>query len=63
MNFPFDLASEAQILIIDDEPANIALLERLLRRERFDRIASTTDPREATALLQSTKPILSCSIF
>ncbi|KAA3518397.1 response regulator [Agrobacterium vitis] len=50
MKFPFDLASEARILIIDDEPANIALLEKLLRRERFDRIASTTDPREATAL-------------
>ncbi|MGV2124872.1 response regulator [Agrobacterium vitis] len=55
MNFPFDLASEAQILIIDDEPANIALLERLLRRERFDRIASTTDPREATALFTKHK--------
>ena len=34
----------ARILIVDDEPANVALLEAVLRREGYDAIESVTDP-------------------
>ncbi len=48
-----DLTRRSTILIVDDEPANIALLERLLKREGFERLLSTTDPREALRLFQA----------
>ena len=34
----------ARILIIDDESANVELLQRLLERAGFAKIESTTDP-------------------
>ena len=37
----------ARILIVDDEPANMDLLRRLLERAGFSRIESTNDSREA----------------
>jgi putative two-component system response regulator len=37
----------ARILIVDDEPANVDLLRRLLERAGFSRIDSTNDAREA----------------
>jgi putative two-component system response regulator len=45
-----DLRS-AKFLIVDDEPANVRLLERLLAQAGYSDIRSTTDPREAAALL------------
>jgi putative two-component system response regulator len=39
-----------KILIIDDQDANIQLLERMLRRAGYDSITSTTDPGEVCAL-------------
>ncbi len=41
---------QAKILVVDDEPVNVALLERLLRAEGYRHITATTDPREAVAL-------------
>jgi putative two-component system response regulator len=38
----------ARILIVDDEPANVELLRRVLERAGFTRIESTNDPREVT---------------
>ena len=35
----------ASILIVDDQPANVQLLERMLRNAGYKRIASTMDPR------------------
>jgi PleD family two-component response regulator len=50
MTLPTDIPAKARVLIIDDEPANVALLERLLRREGFQHITSTTDARQAVTL-------------
>jgi CheY-like chemotaxis protein len=37
--------AEARILIIDDEQANVLLLERLLSQAGYQRVVSTTDSR------------------
>lgn len=38
---------DAKILVVDDEPANILLLERLLAREGFEQVHSATEGRRA----------------
>jgi signal transduction histidine kinase len=48
----------ARILIVDDEGANVLLLERMLRAERFEHLASTTDSRDAVRLFQEFQPDL-----
>jgi len=40
----------ASILIVDDQPANVALLEQMLGEAGYDNVASTMDPREVVAL-------------
>jgi class 3 adenylate cyclase len=50
--------TDARILIVDDEPANVRLLERLLQQAGFARPASTTDPRRAAALAAASEPDL-----
>ncbi len=40
----------AKILIVDDNAANVALLEGILANEDFDNIHSTTDPRDVEGL-------------
>ena len=40
----------ASILIVDDQPANVQLLERWLRSTGYTRVASTMDPHEVCAL-------------
>jgi putative two-component system response regulator len=42
--------SEARILVVDDEPANVLLLERLLERWGYENVVSTTDSSQAVAL-------------
>ncbi len=42
----------AGILIVDDEPANVKLLERTLRAFGYRNTIATTDPREVLALFQ-----------
>lgn len=39
-----------KILIVDDQPANVMLLERVLRAAGYQHVSSTTDPREVCAL-------------
>jgi putative two-component system response regulator len=48
----------ARILIVDDEPANVDVLRRLLERHGFGRIEQTTDPREAAELYVRYRPDL-----
>jgi putative two-component system response regulator len=48
----------ARILIVDDEPSNVEILERLLDRAGFGRIESTTDAREAADLYVRYRPDL-----
>ena len=51
---------EARILIVDDEPANVELLRRLLERAGFSRLDSTSDPREAAGSSGRIGPTSSC---
>ena len=48
----------ARILIVDDEPANVRLLERLLQTAGYREITSTTDAREALAKFRAADPDL-----
>ncbi len=42
--------SEANILIVDDNPANVALLEAILEDENFDHLVGVTDPYQVVPL-------------
>jgi CheY-like chemotaxis protein len=42
--------SAAKILIVDDQPANVRLLEFTLRRAGLEAVSSTMEPREVAAL-------------
>ena len=46
---PSDILN-AKILIVDDQEANILLLERMLRGAGYTSISSTTDPRQVCGL-------------
>ena len=48
----------ANILIIDDQQANIDLLEEFLKTQGFDHIQSTTDPLLTAMLFESFQPDL-----
>ncbi len=53
----FEAALEdARILIVDDQAANVALLEQILSRNGFSRVVSTTDPTAALELFQARRP-------
>lgn len=55
---PLDDLGTARILIIDDEEANLRLLEELLGREGFTNVLSSTDPEAALALHRAFDPDL-----
>ena len=48
----------ARILIVDDEAANVRLLERLLQREGYTALRSTTDARQVLPLYADVRPDL-----
>jgi signal transduction histidine kinase len=52
------LLKTARILIVDDEPANVRLLERLLQREGYTSFRSTTDARQVLTLYGDLQPDL-----
>ncbi|HTS87181.1 MAG TPA: HD domain-containing phosphohydrolase [Gemmatimonadales bacterium] len=47
---------EARILVIDDEPLNLELLEAILQNAGYGAVQSTTDPRHAGRLFQEFRP-------
>jgi PAS domain S-box-containing protein len=47
---PVPDARDARILIVDDQAANVALLEEMLRQARYTRVTSTMKPEEVCAL-------------
>jgi putative two-component system response regulator len=49
---------EARILIVDDEEANVRLLERLLRSEGYSQIRTTTDSSSALEIFGEMEPDL-----
>jgi CheY-like chemotaxis protein len=40
---------ESRILIVDDEPQNVRLLDALLRRAGYREVTTETDPRKVPA--------------
>ncbi len=50
--------TRARILIVDDQAANIRLLERLLTSAGYNRIHATTQPTETAALVDQLSPDL-----
>ena len=44
------MQSAAHILIVDDQPANVLLLERLLGEAGYANVSSTMNPKEVTAM-------------
>ena len=53
MPTPADVLRASRILIVDDEPANVAVLEAMLTGERYASLTTTSDPREVVGLHQS----------
>jgi putative two-component system response regulator len=49
---------DAGILVVDDKAVNIRLLEGILGRAGYTRLASTTDPREVLSIFMSLQPDL-----
>lgn len=49
---------QATILIVDDEPANVRLLEQILEAAGYAKPLTTTDPREAIELYSDARPDL-----
>lgn len=49
---------DARILIVDDQPANLRLLEALLAREGFRNVVSTTESEQAMDLFVAFDPDL-----
>jgi putative two-component system response regulator len=49
---------DARILIVDDEEANVRLLERALAQEGYTSLSSTTDSRQVLALFAERQPDL-----
>ena len=53
-----DLIPEARILVIDDQPANVALLEDLLEQAGYTAVEGVTDPRLAAPTFHEFGPDL-----
>jgi len=50
--------TEARILVVDDQPANVALLEDLLEQAGYTAVRGITDPRKAVSEFQALGPDL-----
>lgn len=47
---------DAQVLIVDDEPANLTLLQKILKAAGYTGIRITTEPRKVVSLLTEFQP-------
>ena len=57
-NADFAAYAKMRILIVDDEPANVALLEDMLSEQGYIHLKSTTDSREVVELCSEFDPDL-----
>lgn len=55
---PDTTATASRILVVDDQEANVRLLERILERAGYHSVRSTTDPRAVEALAADLVPDL-----
>ena len=53
-----DALTQSRILIVDDEPMNVRLLERMLNEAGYLNLQSTTDSRQVSALYRTFQPDL-----
>ena len=53
-----DALTSRSILLLDDEEANLDLLEGFLRSEGYGTLSCTTDPRKVAAMLEEHRPDL-----
>lgn len=53
-----EIKREARVLIVDDEPANVRVLELMLSRVGYGRVSCTTDSRRVLALFEELAPDL-----
>jgi len=53
---PEGSASTARVLIVDDEPANTTILERVLRQAGYVELSITNDSRKAVSLYEEFRP-------
>ena len=53
-----EVGRQPRILIVDDEPANVLLLQRMLEDDGYRAITTTSDSRRALALYRDTRPDL-----
>lgn len=51
---------QARILLVDDEPANVSLLRRMLTRAGYTSLVDTTDPLQTMELVRAFRPDLIC---
>src|SRR5918996_4083780 len=47
----FGSLADSRILIVDDEPGNVQLLQRILVREGYRQVTGLSNPREAMAVI------------
>ena len=48
---PTDYLSQAKVLIVDDEPANVRLLERILTLSGCSQVQTSTDSRKRSRFM------------
>ena len=53
-----DLLSASRILIVDDEPANLKLLDKMLASQGYEQRILIQDPREVLRHYQEARPDL-----
>jgi putative two-component system response regulator len=58
MNVHAEFLNTQRILIVDDEPANLRLLDKMLRGQGFESLILLDDPRQVLDFYQSTQPAL-----
>ena len=55
---PAAALSRMKILVVDDEPANVSLLQYILRAAGYDEVRTTTDARQSLPLFREFQPDL-----
>jgi len=55
---PVDTLDWASVLVVDDEPANVALLAQLLMRVGVAQVHTSVDPRQALGMYEALRPDL-----
>lgn len=53
-----EIIQSSRILIVDDQPANVLLLERILQQGGYTNVSKTTDPRRVLEFFTVYKPDL-----